>query len=36
MGKFTGVWGTFEFLDETTETIEQVRKEGLQPTVISP
>ncbi|MDC0230262.1 DUF3341 domain-containing protein [Deltaproteobacteria bacterium] len=36
MGKFTGVWGTFEFLDETTETIEQVRKEGVQPTVISP
>ena len=36
MAKFTGVWGTFEFLDETTETIEQVRKEGLQPTVISP
>ena len=36
MGKFTGVWGTFEFLDETTETIEQVRNEGVQPTVISP
>ena len=36
MCKFTGVWGTFEFLDETTETIEQVRKEGVQPTVISP
>ena len=36
MGKFTGVWGTFEFLDETTETIEQVRKEGVQTTVISP
>ena len=36
MGKFTGVWGTFEFLDETTETIEQIRKEGIQPTVISP
>ena len=29
MAKFTGVWGTFEFLDETTETIEQVRKEGV-------
>ena len=28
MAKFTGVWGTFEFLDETTETIEQVRNEG--------
>ena len=36
MAKFTGVWGTFEFLDETTETIEQVRNEGAQPTVISP
>ena len=36
MAKFTGVWGTFEYLDETTETIEQVRKEGIQPTVISP
>ena len=36
MAKFTGVWGTFEFLDETTETIEQVRNEGVQPTVISP
>ena len=36
MAKFTGVWGTFEFLDETTETIEQVRNEGIQPTVISP
>ena len=36
MGKFTGVWGTFEFLDETTETIEQVRNNGVQPTVISP
>ena len=36
MAKFKGVWGTFEFLDETTETIEQVRNEGFQPTVISP
>ena len=36
MAKFTGVWGTFEYLDETTETIEQVRNEGVQPTVISP
>ena len=36
MGKFKGVWGTFEFLDETTETIEQVRNNGVQPTVISP
>ena len=36
MAKFTGVWGTFEYLDETTETIEIVRNEGVQPTVISP
>ena len=36
MAKFTGVWGIFEYLDETTETVEQVRNEGFQPTVISP
>ena len=36
MAKFTGVWGIFEYLDETTETIEKVRNEGFQPTVISP
>ena len=33
MKKFTGVWGIFEYLDETTESIEQVRKQGVQPTV---
>jgi len=36
MGKFTGVWGTFEYLDETTEAIEEVREKGQTPTVISP
>ncbi len=36
MSKFTGVWAIFEYLDETTETIEQVRKKGVQPTVITP
>ena len=36
MAKFKGVWGIFEYLDETTETIEKVRNEGVQPTVISP
>ena len=36
MGKFTGVWAIFEYLDETTETIEQIRKQGVQPTVITP
>ena len=28
MSKFTGVWAIFEYLDETTETIEQIRKQG--------
>ena len=36
MAKFTGVWGIFEYLDETTETIDKIRNEGFQPTVISP
>lgn len=36
MTKFTGVWGIFEYLDETTETIEEVREKGVQPTVITP
>ena len=34
MKKFTGVWGIFENLDETTESIEQVREQGVQPTVL--
>ena len=36
MGKFTGVWAIFEYLDETIDTIEQIRKIGVQPTVITP
>jgi len=36
MSKFTGVWAIFEYLDETTDTIEQVRQKGVQPTVITP
>ena len=36
MSKFTGVWAIFEYLDETTETIEQVREQGVQPTVLMP
>jgi len=36
MSKFTGVWAIFEYLDETTDTIEQVREQGVQPTVITP
>ena len=36
MKKFTGVWGIFENLDETTESIEQVREQGVQPTVLMP
>lgn len=36
MSKFTGVWATFEYLDELTHAIEKVRKAGVQPTVISP
>ena len=30
MRKFVGVWGIFEYLDETTETIEEVREKGIQ------
>ena len=36
MRKFVGVWGIFEYLDETTETIEKVREKGIKPTVITP
>ena len=36
MSKFTGVWAIFEYLDETTETIEHIRECGVQPTVITP
>ena len=36
MAKFTGVWAIFEYLDETTDTIEKVREKGIQPTVITP
>ena len=36
MSKFTGVWAIFEYLDETTDTIEQVREQGVQPIVITP
>jgi|TARA_B110000196_G_scaffold82662_1_gene71372 molybdopterin-containing oxidoreductase family membrane subunit len=36
MSKFTGVWAIFEYLDETTDTIEQVREQGVQPTVLMP
>ena len=36
MAQFTGVWGVFENLDEMTETIEEVRGKGIQPTTISP
>lgn len=36
MSKFSGVWASFEFLDELTEAVEKVRKNGNQPTVISP
>ena len=36
MSKFTGVWAIFEYLDETTDTIKQVREQGVQPTVITP
>ena len=34
--KFSGVWGTFEYLDDTTEAIEELRKKGVEPTVLSP
>ena len=36
MGKFTGVWGVFENLDEMTDTIEDVRGKGVRPTTLSP
>ena len=36
MGKFTGVWGVFENLDEMTDTIEEVRSKGIRPTTLSP
>jgi len=36
MSRFNGVWGTFTYLDATTDTIEQVRDKGVQPTVLSP
>lgn len=36
MSKFTGVWATFEYLDELTDAIKTVRKKGIQPTVVSP
>ncbi len=36
MGKFTGVWGVFENLDEMTDTIEEVRSKGVRPTTLSP
>ncbi|MEE2715961.1 MAG: DUF3341 domain-containing protein [SAR324 cluster bacterium] len=36
MSRFRGVWGTFAHLDATTDTIEQVRDKGVQPTVLSP
>ena len=34
MGKFTGVWGVFENLDEMTDTIEEVRSKGVRPTTL--
>lgn len=36
MSKFTGVWGTFAYMDELTDTIKNLRKGGNTPTVISP
>ena len=36
MKKFTVVWGIYEDLDETTESIEQVREQVVQPTVLMP
>lgn len=34
--KFTGVWATYENLDEICEAIEDVRDRGVTPTVLSP
>ena len=34
--KFSGVWGTFEYLDDTTEAVEELRRKGVVPTVLSP
>lgn len=36
MSRFSGVWASFEFLDETTEAVEKIRSKSNQPTVISP
>ena len=35
MGKFTGVWGVFENLDEMTDTIKDVRGKDVRPTTLS-
>ncbi|MBF0236307.1 MAG: DUF3341 domain-containing protein [SAR324 cluster bacterium] len=34
--KFSGVWATFEYLDELTSAIKAVRQKGIEPTVLSP
>lgn len=36
MSRFTGVWGSFEYLDQMTHAVEKIREKGVQPTVISP
>ena len=34
--KFSGVWATFEYLDELTNAIKSIREKGTQPLVLSP
>ncbi len=36
MSRFSGVWATFENLDETCHAVEEIREKGNTPTVLSP
>ncbi len=36
MAKFSGVWATFEYLDEMSHAVEKIREKGKKPTVLSP
>ncbi|MGK5092837.1 DUF3341 domain-containing protein [Deltaproteobacteria bacterium TL4] len=36
MSRFTGVWATFEYLDEFSNAIRAVKNKGVVPTVLSP
>lgn len=36
MKRFSGVWATFEYLDEMTSAIKAVRKKGINPPLFLP